>query len=99
MDTAHKCKVVSDGTPPDENELTLSYMSRWSWDFKTFIADAKVKAYRDNTKVGEVEFLAPNNTNPSKWGNDSKRITTMLDLLFGLESVAGAQEKIASGEM
>ncbi|GMQ48509.1 Sbal_3080 family lipoprotein [Vibrio sp. 10N] len=99
LDTAHKCKVVSDGTPPEDNELTLTYVSRWSWDFKTFIADAKVNAYKDRKKVGEVEFVAPNNTNPKKWGNDSKRIMMMLDLLFGLESVTDAQQKIASGQM
>lgn len=99
MDTAHKCKVVSDGTPPEENDLTLTYESRWSWDFKTFIADAKVKAYKDSKKIGEVEFIAPNNANPNKWGNDSKRIMTMLDLLFGLESVTSAQKKISSGDI
>jgi hypothetical protein len=99
LDTAHKCKVVSDGTPPEDGELTLTYVSRWSWDFKTFIADAKVKAYKNRKSVGEVEFIAPNNTNPKKWGNDSKRIMTMLDLLFDLESVERAQQRIASGEM
>ncbi len=99
LDTAHKCTVVSDGTSPVGSELTLTYVSRWSWDFKTFIADAKIKAYRNSTKVGEVEFEAPNNTNPNKWGNDSKRIMAMMDLLFGLQSEGEAQEKIKSGEI
>lgn len=99
LDTAHKCNVVLDGTPPEESELTLIYVSRWSWDFKTFIADAKIRAYKNSKKVGEVEFVAPNNTNPKKWGNDSKRIKVMLDLLFGLESEDGARQRIASGQM
>ncbi|EEX92108.1 hypothetical protein VIOR3934_10085 [Vibrio orientalis CIP 102891 = ATCC 33934] len=99
LDTAHKCTVVSDGTSPKSSELTLTYVSRWSWDFRTFIADAKVKAYRNSEKVGEVEFKAPNSANSDKWGDDSKRIIAMMDLLFGKQTVSEAQSKIKSGEM
>ncbi|WP_165311033.1 Sbal_3080 family lipoprotein [Vibrio ziniensis] len=99
LDTAHKCSVVRDGTPPKESELTLIYVSRWSWDFKTFIADAKVKAYKNSKKVGEVEFKALNNQNSTKWGNDNKRIMAMMDLLFGRLTVSEAQSKMKSGEM
>ncbi|HHF3071001.1 TPA: Sbal_3080 family lipoprotein [Vibrio diabolicus] len=99
LDTAHKCTVVSDGTLPKSSELTLTYVSRWSWDFRTFIADAQVKAYKNSKKVGEVEFKAPNSANSDKWGNDNKRIIAMIDLLFGKQSVNEAQFKIKSGEM
>ena len=99
LDEAHKCTVVSDGTPPESSELTLTYVSRWSWDFRTFIADAQIKAYKDNKKVGEVEFKAPNSLSSKKWGDDSKRIITMMDLLFGKQTVSEAQSKISSGEM
>ncbi len=99
LDTAHKCTVVSDGTPPKNEELTLTYVSRWSWDFRTFIADARVRAYKDSEKVGEVEFKAPNSANADKWGDDKKRIIAMMDLLFGNQTVTEAQSKITSGEM
>ncbi|MBE3655010.1 MULTISPECIES: Sbal_3080 family lipoprotein [Vibrio] len=99
LDTAHKCTVVSDGTPPKSSELTLTYVSRWSWDFRTFIADAQVKAYKNNEKVGEVEFKAPNSASTDKWGDDKKRIITMMDILFGKQTVSEAQSKIKSGEM
>ncbi|PNH91534.1 Sbal_3080 family lipoprotein [Vibrio diazotrophicus] len=99
LDSAHKCTIVSDGTPPNSSELTLTYVARWSWDFRTFIADAQVKAYKNREKVGEVDFKAPNNTNPDKWGNDKKRIITMMDLLFGKQTVSEAQSNIKSGEM
>ncbi len=99
LDTAHRCTVVSDGTPPQSSELTLTYVSLWSWDFRTFIADAKVKAYKNSEKVGEVEFIAPNNAHANKWGDDNKRIVTMMDLLFGKQSVSEAQSKIKSGEI
>ncbi|EOU2464899.1 Sbal_3080 family lipoprotein [Vibrio navarrensis] len=99
LDTAHKCTVVSDGTPPKSSELTLTYVSRWSWDFRTFIADAQVKAYKNNEKVGEVEFNAPNSASTDKWGDDKKRIITMMDILFGKQTVSEAQSKIKSGEM
>ena len=99
LETAHKCTVVSDGTSPKGSELTLTYVSRWSWDFRTFIADAQVKAYKNSEKVGEVEFKAPNSANTNKWGNDNKRIIAMMDLLFGKQTVIEAQSKIKSGEM
>ncbi|MFA0441423.1 Sbal_3080 family lipoprotein [Vibrio sp. 10N.222.51.C12] len=99
LDTAHKCTVVSDGTPPESSELTLTYVSRWSWDFRTFVADAKIKAYKNSAKVGEVEFKAPNSANSDKWGNDSKRIIAMMDLLFGKQTLSEAQSKIKAGEM
>lgn len=99
LDAAHKCTVVNDGTPPNSTELTLTYVSRWSWDFKTFIADAQVNAYKDDQKVGEVAFKAPNSTNTDKWGDDKKRIMMMLDLLFGKKTVTEAQSKIKSGDI
>ncbi|MEZ8968846.1 hypothetical protein BCT04_14030 [Vibrio breoganii] len=99
LDSAYRCTVVSDGTPPKSSELTLTYISRWSWDFRTFIADAKVKAYKNSEKVGEVEFKAPNSANSDKWGDDNKRIIAMMDLLFGKQTVSEAQSEIKSGDM
>ncbi len=99
LDTARKCTVVSDGTAPKADELTLTYVSRWSWDFRTFIADAKINAYKNDKKVGQVEFKAPNNGNLDKFGTDTKRIESMIKILFGEQTISDAQQKIKSGEI
>lgn len=99
LDNGHKCKVVSDGTPPVDDELTLTYRARWGWDLRPYIGDAKIKAYRQDKKVGNVEFRASNNMNYDKLGDNKKRIMTMMDLLFGKQKVYEAQSKIKSGKI
>ncbi|WP_407334161.1 Sbal_3080 family lipoprotein [Enterovibrio sp. 27052020O] len=99
MDEGKQCNVVNEGTPHDVAALTLTYISRWSWDFRTFVADAKIKAYKNSEKVGEVTFKAPNNGNLSKYGDDDKRIQMMMSLLFGEASLSEAQQKIESDQM
>ncbi|WP_325894946.1 Sbal_3080 family lipoprotein [Grimontia sp. NTOU-MAR1] len=98
MDEGKKCKVMKPNTTPDPSELTLTYISRWSWDIRTFVADAKIKAYRNDTQVGEVEFKAPNHLKLSKYGDDNKRIRAMMDILFGRITVSEAQQKLSAGE-
>ena len=49
-----KCKVVADGSEHNPEDITLDYVSRWSWDFRTFVADAKISAYQDQQRVGNV---------------------------------------------
>ncbi|MDD9177049.1 Sbal_3080 family lipoprotein [Aliivibrio sp. S2TY2] len=99
LDTGHQCEVAADDTTPKAEDLTLIYSSRWSWDFRTFIADAKIKAYKNNRKVGEVEFKAPNGLNTNKFGDDSKRIESMMSILFNQETIDAAQDKISDGSI
>lgn len=99
LDSSHKCQVVPDDTAPVDSELTLTYVSRWSWDVKSFVSDAKIKAYKNNQKVGEVEFKAPSTLNLDKFGNDEKRIESMLQLLFGQLAVEDAHDMIKSGDI
>ncbi|CZF81251.1 hypothetical protein GCE9029_02496 [Grimontia celer] len=98
MDEGKKCKVANPNTTPDPEALTLTYISRWSWDIRTFVADAKIKAYKNDAQVGEVEFKAPNHATLSKYGDDNKRIQAMMDILFGRISVSEAQQKLSAGE-
>lgn len=97
LDTSHKCTVVSDGTPPNPADLTLTYVSRWSWDLRTFIADAEIKAYKNSQRIGEVEFDAPNSANFDKFGDDDKRIASMMEILFGQQTIEQVQAKIGAG--
>ena len=99
LDASFECKVVPDRSKHNPKELTLNYVSRWSWDFTTFIADAELKAYKNKQLVGEVTFKAPNSLNTDKFGDDKKRIKTMVELLFGSISEADANKKLADGDL
>lgn len=90
---------MDDYTQPNPDELTLTYVSRWSWDFTTFIADAKISAFKNNKKVGEVQFQAPNTLDTSKFGDDEKRIYMMLQLLFAEKTINEAQNSISRGDI
>jgi len=99
LDSGYQCKTLADGTVHNPDELTLNYVSRWSWDLRPYIADAKIKAYKNRKKVGEVTFKAPNSLNTSKFGEDEKRIETMMELIFGQISEEQANKKLAAGEL
>ncbi|CDT76957.1 conserved exported hypothetical protein [Vibrio coralliirubri] len=94
-----KCKVVADGSEHNPEDITLDYVSRWSWDFRTFVADAKISAYQDQQRVGNVEFKAPNSGNFSKFGNDMERIKAMMDILFDKKTAARATQMIADDKL
>ncbi|MEZ9526447.1 Sbal_3080 family lipoprotein [Enterovibrio norvegicus] len=98
-DSGKQCKVVRDAPLQEDTSLTLNYISRWSWDLRTYIADAKITAFKKSEKVGEVTFLAPYSANLDKFGNDNKRIQAMMALLFGELTEKEAQRKIADGEI
>ncbi len=98
LDNSYECNVVPDRSKHVPEELTINYVSKWSWDLSTFIADAKVKAYKNKTLVGEVEFKAPNSLNTAKYGDDEKRIEAMMQLLFGSMTEADANKKLSSRE-
>ncbi|MCG9543328.1 Sbal_3080 family lipoprotein [Vibrio sp. Isolate33] len=94
-----KCKVVADGSEHNPEEITLDYVSRWSWDFRTFVADAKISAYQDQQRVGNVDFKAPNSGNFSKFGDDMERIKAMMDILFDKKTAAQATQMIAEDQL
>lgn len=77
----------------------LDYVSRWSWDFRTFVADAKISAYQDQQRVGNVEFKAPNSGNFSKFGDDMERIKAMMDILFDKKTAAQATQMISDDKL
>jgi len=99
LDESYECNIVPDRSKHVAEELTLNYISRWSWDFRTYIADAKIKAYKNKQLVGEVTFIAPNTLDTDKFGSDVKRIETMIDLLFGLIEESDANKKLSSGDL
>ena len=78
---------------------TAVKVSRWSWDFRTFVADAKISAYQDQQRVGNVEFKAPNSGNLSKFGDDIERIKAMMDILFDKKTAAQATQLITDDKL
>lgn len=91
--------VVPDGTKHNPNELTLDYVSRWSWDFSLYIANARISAYKNKKNVGYVEFRAPDSLNTDKFGDDEKRIRAMMQMLFGQITEKEVNQKLSSGEL
>ncbi|MCF7495625.1 Sbal_3080 family lipoprotein [Vibrio sp. L5-1] len=94
-----KCKVVADGSEHNPEDITLDYVSRWSWDFRTFVADAKISAYQDQQRIGNVEFKAPNSGNLSKFGDNMERIKAMMDILFDKKTSTQATQMIAEDKL
>ncbi|OED72487.1 hypothetical protein A143_04715 [Vibrio splendidus ZS-139] len=94
-----KCKVVADGSEHNPEDITLDYVSRWSWDFRTFVADANISAYQDQQRIGNVEFKAPNSGNLSKFGDDMERIKAMMDILFNKKTSTQATQMIADDKL
>jgi len=99
LDNQVKCKIVADGSVHNPEDVTLDYVSRWSWDFRTFVADAKISAYQGQERVGNVEFKAPNSANLSKFGDDMERIKAMMDILFDKKSAKEATQMIADEQL
>lgn len=93
------CTIVPDRSKHVPEDLTLNYISRWSWDLRTYIADAEIKAYKNKKLVGKVSFDAPNSLNGDKFGNDEKRIETMIQLLFGQIEESDANKKLSAGDL
>ncbi|MGL6314296.1 Sbal_3080 family lipoprotein [Vibrio sp. WXL103] len=95
----YTCKVSHEGTEQDEDELTLDYIAKWSWDIATFIGEARISAFHEGERVGNVTFSAPNNANLNKFGDDEARISAMMDVLFGLSSSEQATQLIEDGDL
>ncbi len=92
----YKYVVVPDGSKPDLDKLSLEYVGLWSFDWiwvpVIFLADARITAYHKGQRVGEVEYKASNNFNPSKLGGGEERIRNMMDVLFGKRTIDEANK-------
>jgi len=99
LDKGVDCSIVPDGTKHIDDDLTLDYVSRWSWDVTTYISDSTIKAYKNKKRVGTVTFNAPDSLDFDKFGDDDKRIDMMMKLLFGEITEAEANKKLSSGEL
>jgi hypothetical protein len=92
----HKYKyvVVPEDSKHDLQKLTLEYVGYWGWDLSMYLKQAYIKAFHEGQRVAKVEFKAPDSLNPNKWGDESKRIGYMMDVLFGEISPTEANQNI-----
>ncbi|MGR5543781.1 Sbal_3080 family lipoprotein [Vibrio sp. PNB22_2_2] len=75
--------VVPDRSKHDLDKITLEYQGHWGWDLALYLKSAEINAYQAGQRVGEVHFEVPYTANPNKFGDASKRISFMMDILFG----------------
>lgn len=75
--------IAPDNSKHEQDKLTLEYKGNWSWDLALYLRSAEISAYQAGQRVGKVEFFAPNSFNLNKFGDASKRISYMMDTLFG----------------
>ncbi|MDH4100385.1 MAG: Sbal_3080 family lipoprotein [Nitrospirota bacterium] len=90
--------VIPEGSKFEPDDLTLEYVGYWRWDLALFLHQADIKAHFKGQQVGTVNFEAPNNMSPRKFGNAEERIGYMLDVLFGKISAAEATSAIDKQE-
>lgn len=79
----YKYTVTPDGTKHDLEKLTIEYVGYWKWDLALYLSEARVEAFHQGQRVGQVSYKAPNSLNTNKFSHAEKRIEKMLEVLFG----------------
>ncbi|MEI7429037.1 MAG: Sbal_3080 family lipoprotein [Betaproteobacteria bacterium] len=95
-DNGYKYTRKPDNSKHDLNKLTLEYVGQWRWDLGLFLSEAKIEAFNEGQRVGEVNYKAPNNLNLNKFSNAVERINYMMDILFGKITAVEATKSINS---
>ena len=89
--------IVKAGNSNNELEkITIEYVGHWKWDLAIYLSKAKIEAFHNGQRVGEVNYNAPNSLNTNKFGNGAERIKYMLEVLFGKMSAHEATLSIKS---
>lgn len=91
-------KVEKEGSRHELEKLTIEYVGHWKWDLALYLSEAKIEAFHQGQRVGEVDYRAPNSLNTNKFSNAEERIEYMLEVLFGRLSSANATQAIKSSK-
>ena len=97
-ENGYKYSVKPDGSSHDLKTITIEYIGYWKWDLALFLGDAKIEAFYNGQRVGEVTYNAPNNFNTNKFSDAEERIEYMLEILFGKISAIDATKTIKSSK-
>lgn len=82
-DNGHSYTIVGDGVSHDLEKVTIEYVGFWKWDLALFLSEAKIEAFHEGQRIGEVDYRAPNTLSAVKFGEARDRIFYMMDVLFG----------------
>ncbi|MCF6325611.1 MAG: Sbal_3080 family lipoprotein [Gammaproteobacteria bacterium] len=92
----YKYIVKSNDSSHELDKVTIEYVGYWKWDLAIYLSAAKIEAFHNGQRVGEVNYNAPNSLNMNKFGNGAERIEYMLEILFGKISELEATQAIKS---
>ena len=84
-DRGFTVKILQPGSQLDSCELTSTYLGRWSWDFVTYMAYAKIVIYKNGIKYGEALYEAPRAgfaLTTEIYEETEVKIKSMVDKLF-----------------
>lgn len=87
--------IAGDDSKHDLDKLTLEYTGIWRWDLAIFLNKAEIEAFHNGQRVGESEYIAPNNLNMNKYCNAEERIYYLMDIIFGEISANEATKQIS----
>lgn len=90
----YQYSISPDGSKHNQDILTIEYVGHWNWDLALYLSRAKIEAFHQGQRVGEVTYKAPNTLNTNKFSNAEERIEYMLEVLFGKISDIEANRSI-----
>lgn len=77
--------MIPSGSSVDSCKLVSDYIGTWSWDFKTYMATAKINVYESGKLIANASYSAPR----GGWAMTTKiyestetKIRGMLEILF-----------------
>lgn len=78
-------KTIPSGSSTNTCKLTSTYIGKWSWDFKPYMATAEIIIYENGKSIGSATYSSPR----GGWAMTSKiyestetKIRGMLEKLF-----------------
>lgn len=82
----------------DTDKITIEYVGNWSWDLALYLREARIEAFHDGQRVGEVVYKAPNSLNTNKFANAEEVIKYMMDIMLGDLNASEATKIINSSK-
>jgi hypothetical protein len=85
LEKGFSVKLIQSESLVDACSLTSNYTGKWSWDFKTYMAEAEINVYEEGTLIASAKYSSP----PGGWSMTTKiyesteaKVRGMLDQLF-----------------
>ena len=78
-------KLLPKDSPLSACKITSAYIGKWSWDFKLYVATAKISIFQNGELVGEATNSAPRagwSMTTKSYKSTEVKISGMSDILF-----------------